>query len=93
MLDTWQDGETRAIDVDMMKLTLSILTKSLFDVDSSQEAEDIGEALDILQRIVAQAPVLKCKRGDAIEVAGAILAAADDYSSASVNPTQHGANR
>ncbi len=52
MLESWQDGETRAIDVDMMKLTLSVLTKSLFDVDSSQEAEDIGEALDILQRLL-----------------------------------------
>lgn len=45
MLDGWRDGESRFIDREMMKLTLSIVCKTLFDADVSGEAERVGELL------------------------------------------------
>ncbi|MFB2977498.1 hypothetical protein [Microseira sp. BLCC-F43] len=42
MLNTWQDGETRDINADMMRLTLSIVMKTIFTLDLTQtEAKDI----------------------------------------------------
>jgi cytochrome P450 len=48
MLDTWQDGETRDIHADMMRLTLSIVMKTLFNsnVDAG-EAQTVAHALDV----------------------------------------------
>lgn len=43
--ESWQDGETRDILHEMMKLTLSIVGKTLFDADVAGEAEEIGQAL------------------------------------------------
>jgi len=48
MLDGWKDGQTRNIADDMMKLTLYIVAKTLFDVDVSKESEKIAEALEVL---------------------------------------------
>lgn len=45
MLSTWQDGETRDVHADMMRLTLAIVAKTLFDADIEEEAEDVGAAL------------------------------------------------
>lgn len=42
MLDGWRSGETRYIDREMMKLTLSIVCKTLFDADVSGDAERVG---------------------------------------------------
>lgn len=44
-LDGWRDGETRFIDREMMKLTLSIVCKTLFDADVSADAERVAELL------------------------------------------------
>jgi len=43
--DRWQPGETRDIHEDMMRLTLGIVGKTLFDADVESEAAEIGEAL------------------------------------------------
>ena len=59
MLATWEDGqkisgglasEPASIDVHeaMMRLTLDIVAKTLFDTDVSREAEDVGTALQFL---------------------------------------------
>jgi cytochrome P450 len=45
MLDGWRDGETRFIDREMMKLTLGIVCKTLFDADVSSDAEHVGELM------------------------------------------------
>ena len=45
MLMTWQDGQTLDIHEAMMRLTLDIVAKTLFDTDVSHEAEDVGAAL------------------------------------------------
>lgn len=41
----WQDGETRDIAHDMMRVTLGIAGKTLFDADVEAEAKDVGDAL------------------------------------------------
>ena len=48
MLDNWQSGETLDIHADMMRLTLNIVMKAIFNQDvSNQEAETVAKALDI----------------------------------------------
>jgi len=41
----WQEGSTLDIDQEMMRLTLAIVAKTLFDADVTREAEAIGQAL------------------------------------------------
>jgi cytochrome P450 len=41
----WKDGETRNIHEEMMRLTLNIVGKTLFDVDLETEGNEIGESL------------------------------------------------
>jgi cytochrome P450 len=43
--ERWQDGETVDVHQQMMRLTLAIVGKTLFDADVESEAEEIGEAL------------------------------------------------
>jgi cytochrome P450 len=52
MLAGWRDGETREIDHDMMRLTLGIVSKTLFDADTSAEADRLGEAISIGQELL-----------------------------------------
>jgi len=48
LLASWKDGEERDIHEAMMRLTLDIVAKTLFDADVSREAEDVGAALQLL---------------------------------------------
>jgi cytochrome P450 len=41
----WEAGEKRDIAQDMMRLTLAIVAKTLFDADVNNEAREIGQAL------------------------------------------------
>jgi len=41
----WQDGETKDISVEMMRLTLAIVGKTLFDTEIEWESEEIGQAM------------------------------------------------
>ncbi len=41
----WGDGETLDMSHEMMRLTLAIVGKTLFDTDVESEADEIGEAL------------------------------------------------
>jgi cytochrome P450 len=43
--DRWRSGETLDIAREMMRLTLAIAGKTLFDADVETEADEIGEAL------------------------------------------------
>lgn len=45
MRDGWRSGETRETSRDMMRLTLAIAGKTLFDADVESEADEIGDAL------------------------------------------------
>src|SRR4051812_40176520 len=42
----WGDGETRDIAQEMMRLTLLIAGKTLFDVDIEKQAGEVGEAMN-----------------------------------------------
>src|SRR6201988_845770 len=48
--DRWRDGETLDVSQEMMRLTLAIVAKTLFDADVEAEASEIGKALtDVMQ--------------------------------------------
>jgi cytochrome P450 len=46
LVATWQDDETRDLHADMMRLTLEIVAKTLFDADVAEDAPDVGDALE-----------------------------------------------
>src|SRR5205823_2668173 len=48
MMATWQTGETRDIHRDMMRLTMEIVTHTLFNVDVADDAEKVAKALAVL---------------------------------------------
>lgn len=45
MANSWQDGETRDIDKEMMHLTLQIVAKTLFSAEVEDDADEIGAAM------------------------------------------------
>jgi cytochrome P450 len=47
MLETFHEGETRDAHADFMRLTLEIAGRTLFGLDVSHEAHEVGEALEI----------------------------------------------
>jgi cytochrome P450 len=56
MLAGWTDGEQRDIHRDMMRLTLEIVVKTLFNADVSAEADKVGRVLaKIVKPFAAQA--------------------------------------
>ena len=48
MLASWSDGQSLDMHEAMMRLTLGIVAKTLFDADVSHEAEDVDAALAVL---------------------------------------------
>jgi cytochrome P450 len=48
---TWHDGETVDVHAAMMRLTLSIVTKTLFDEDVGGNTGVVGEAIDLSLRM------------------------------------------
>ncbi|MFY0527511.1 cytochrome P450 [Archangium gephyra] len=52
MLEGWKDGETRDISHDMMRLTFEIVSKTLFDADTGEEASRVGEAFTAIMRAI-----------------------------------------
>ena len=48
MSNTWQDGDFRDIDKEMMHLTLQIVGKTLFNANVEDEADEVGGALTAL---------------------------------------------
>lgn len=51
LLNTWQTGGSRNIDDDMMRLTMDIVTSTLFGTDVTDDANRVGEAIATLQAI------------------------------------------
>jgi cytochrome P450 len=49
LLDGWRDGEVRDILPEMMRLTLEIIAKALFDAEVVDKAREVGEAMQCLQ--------------------------------------------
>lgn len=48
MLATWQEGETCDIHEEMKRLTLAVVTKTLFDTDVAGEAKELSDALEVV---------------------------------------------
>ena len=47
----WRGGEERDIHAEMMRLTLSIVAKTLFDADVDREANRVGHALEAIMQL------------------------------------------
>ena len=47
----WHDGEQRDIHAEMMRLTLGIVAKTLFDADVDREAKRVGHALEAIMHM------------------------------------------
>jgi len=45
---TWRDGDVVDVHLEMMRLTLSVVAKTLFDAEVDEEADEIGAALTSL---------------------------------------------
>jgi cytochrome P450 len=48
MRDRWRDGATLDISEEMMRLTLAIVGKTLFDADVESDAKEVGEAMNVV---------------------------------------------
>jgi cytochrome P450 len=53
LLQEWQDGEERDLHKEMMRLTLQIVGKTLFDADVERDTQDIGKSLELLLELGA----------------------------------------
>jgi len=53
LLHEWQDGDERDIHAEMMRLTLQIVGKTLFDADVERDAQDIGKSMELLLELSA----------------------------------------
>jgi cytochrome P450 len=53
MLNGWRAGEERDAHREMMRLTLQIVGKTLFDADVERDAQEVGKSLELLLEIGA----------------------------------------
>jgi len=53
MMDGWRSGEERDAHREMLRLTLQIVGKTLFDADVEGDAQDVGKSLELLLEIGA----------------------------------------
>ena len=59
MISTWREGETRDIHREMMRLTLEIVAKTLFNADVSGDADRVGTILSQIVKPFASQATLK----------------------------------
>src|SRR5437773_1754606 len=58
MISSWKAGETRDVHRDMMRLTLEIVAKTLFNADVSGDADRVGAILSkIVKPFASQATI------------------------------------
>ncbi|MEP6993699.1 MAG: cytochrome P450 [Acidobacteriota bacterium] len=50
----WQDGEVRDVHADMMRVTMEIVSKTLFDVEVEKDVDQIGRSFDLVIREIAK---------------------------------------
>jgi cytochrome P450 len=53
LLENWQNGEERDAHQEMMRLTLQIVAKTLFDADVARDTQDVGKSLERLLELGA----------------------------------------
>jgi cytochrome P450 len=54
MLAGWRDGQSLDIHEEMMRLTLEIVAKTLFDADVTGDAAQVGLALNVMMHVIAE---------------------------------------
>ncbi|MDQ2869852.1 MAG: cytochrome P450 [Acidobacteriota bacterium] len=54
LVNGWRDGEVRDIHHDMMRVTMEIVSKTLFDVDVEEDLDRIGRSFDVVIREIAK---------------------------------------
>src|SRR5437660_4993389 len=59
LISAWQEGETRDIHRDMMRLTLEIVVRCLFSADVSNDVDEVGTTLKELVKPSASQATLK----------------------------------
>lgn len=59
MISSWREGEVRDIHRDMMRLTLEIVVKTLFNADVSGDADKVSEVLSKIVKPFASQATLK----------------------------------
>ncbi|MEP6922519.1 MAG: cytochrome P450 [bacterium] len=59
MITTWREGEVRDLHRDMMRLTLEIVVKTLFNADVSADADKVGRVLSQIVKPFASQATLK----------------------------------
>ena len=50
MLGNWADGQVRDAQDDMMKVTLEIVAKTLFDAEIGGDSADVSDAMETLMQ-------------------------------------------
>ncbi len=68
--ENWQDGQELSIHEEMMQLSLEIVTKTLFDSETTGDVQRIGKVLDILIEQVSAAAVRPLQYPDWIPTPG-----------------------
>jgi cytochrome P450 len=53
MMEDWRSGEERDVHREMLRLTLQIVGKTLFDADVERDAQEVGKSLELLLEIGA----------------------------------------
>jgi cytochrome P450 len=53
MMEGWRSGEERDVHREMLRLTLQIVGKTLFDADVERDAQEVGKSLELLLEIGA----------------------------------------
>ncbi|MGA2419285.1 MAG: cytochrome P450 [Candidatus Acidiferrum sp.] len=53
LLETWHDGEERDLHEEMLRVTLQIVGKTLFDADVAGDAREVGQSLELLLELSA----------------------------------------
>src|SRR5215467_5786659 len=53
MLESWRSGDERDVHQEMMRLTLRIVAKTLFDADVARDAKEVGKLLEVLLELGA----------------------------------------
>ena len=53
IMESWHNGEERDVHQEMMRLTLQIVAKTLFNADVARDTQDVGKSLELLLELGA----------------------------------------
>src|SRR5215472_15504780 len=56
IMESWRTGEERDVHQEMMRLTLQIVAKTLFNADVAHDAQEVGKSLELLLELGADFP-------------------------------------